>query len=927
MRQVIGPVALLVALGCHFSWAQSVEKITEIEGISEYRLDNGCRVLLFPDPSKPLVTVNMTVFVGSRHEGYGETGMAHLLEHLMFKGTPSNREIPKSMKERGATNFNGTTWYDRTNYYETLPANEENLEWALRLEADRLVNSFISGEDLASEMTVVRNEFERGENDPRRILMQRIMATAYEWHNYGKMTIGNRADIERVPISNLRAFYEKFYRVDNIMVVVAGQFDTDRAIELVLKHFGAIQPPAAKIPDTYTQEPTQDGERIVYLRRVGDVPLIGAGYHIPAASHPDYPAVEVLSNVLGMRPSGRLYKELVEQKLAARANSSEIVGHDPGMLLCFAEVPSGVDPAATQDALLSCVESVGQSSVSDEETRRAVAELEKQREDLLADTESLAIELSEWAAYGDWRLFFLHRDRLEKVTAADVRRVAKSYLIPSNRTLGIFLPTSEPVRARIPETPPVAQMVADYQGRETVAQGESFDTSADYIESRVTRGRLESGMKFAFLPKKTKGEKVLVSLRFRFGNEQGLNEGSLNTACDLLADLMVRGTRDLSHAQIVDRFRELKTTLSQTSSTGEADFELEGRRSTIVEALRILQQILREPTFPDPEFEILRRQQVTQIEARKSEPMVKGVETLRRRLMPYPRSDIRYVPTSEERIENLNRLQADDVRTVYERFFGGGHGELVVVGDFDPEEIRPVLEEMLRHWTADEPYEHIDNSVRQLIAAESVVIETPDKPNAMFAAGVALPIRDDDDAYEAMMIGNNILGGGALSNRLANRVRQQDGLSYTVGSQFSADHLDQRGTFIAFAIMNPENRDKLLTAIDEEFQRILDSGVSEDELAKAKIGVLEQMRVGRGEDQNLAEILARQLAADRDMSFVKRRESRIEGLTKQQVDQAVRRMIDAEHMVQVTAGNFAAGGANGDDESATDPKKKLTRPK
>jgi zinc protease len=215
------------------------EFVTAVEGIAEFRLDNGLRVLLFPDPSKPQVTVNMTVLVGSRHEGYGETGMAHLLEHMLFKGTPDHPNIPKVLKDHGAE-YNGTTWLDRTNYYETLPASEENLEFAIRLEADRLINSYVKKEDLESEMTVVRNEFEQGENSPSRVLFQRMMATAYEWHNYGKSTIGNRADIERVPIENLQRFYKKFYQPDNTIVTIAGQFEPEQALALVEQYFGSI---------------------------------------------------------------------------------------------------------------------------------------------------------------------------------------------------------------------------------------------------------------------------------------------------------------------------------------------------------------------------------------------------------------------------------------------------------------------------------------------------------------------------------------------------------------------------------------------------------------------------------------------------------------------------------------------------------------
>ncbi|HZT78715.1 MAG TPA: pitrilysin family protein, partial [Gemmataceae bacterium] len=293
-----------------------VEKVVTIEGITEYRLANGLRVLLYPDQSTPNVTVNLTVFVGSRHEGYGETGMAHLLEHMLFKGTPTHPDVPKALRDH-ARSFNGTTWVDRTNYFETMAGTDANLEFGIRLEADRLVNSFVRREDLASEMTVVRNEFEIGENTPEHILSQRMLAVAYEWHNYGKSTIGNRSDIERVPIDRLKAFYKKYYQPDNAMLVVAGKFDEKKALDYVTKYFGPIPKPTRKLDSTYTEEPPQDGERTVVLRRVGKVGVVGAVYHVPAAAHEDFPAVEVLEEILLTPPSGRLYKALVESKKAS----------------------------------------------------------------------------------------------------------------------------------------------------------------------------------------------------------------------------------------------------------------------------------------------------------------------------------------------------------------------------------------------------------------------------------------------------------------------------------------------------------------------------------------------------------------------------------------------------------------------------------
>ena len=289
-----------------------VTRVASVEGITEYQLENGLRFLLFPDQSKQQITVNITYLVGSRHEGYGETGMAHLLEHLVFKGTPNHPDIPAELTEHGAFP-NGTTWFDRTNYFETFPANDENLDWALDLEADRMVNSFISAEDLESEMTVVRNEWESGENQPMGVLRKRVMSAAFDWHNYGNSTIGARSDLENVPIERLQAFYRKYYQPDNAILVVAGRFEVERALELVAEKFGAIPRPertgANTLFETYTAEPAQDGERTVTLERVGDTRYVMSVYHVPPGAHEQYAAVEVLTHILGVEPAGASVQE------------------------------------------------------------------------------------------------------------------------------------------------------------------------------------------------------------------------------------------------------------------------------------------------------------------------------------------------------------------------------------------------------------------------------------------------------------------------------------------------------------------------------------------------------------------------------------------------------------------------------------------
>ncbi|REK12908.1 MAG: insulinase family protein [Planctomycetota bacterium] len=883
-------------------------KVQSLEGITEYRLDNGLQVLLYPDPSKPTVTVNLTVFVGSRHEGYGETGMAHLLEHMVFKGTPTHPHIPKALQERGAR-FNGTTWVDRTNYYETLPASEDNLNFALELEADRLVNSFIRQEDLFSEMTVVRNEFEAGENSPSNLLSQRIMSAAFDWHNYGKDTIGNRSDIERVPIKNLQAFYKKYYQPDNCMLVIAGKFDEKTAMQLVEKHFGSIPKPERELPKTYTEEPPQDGERSVTLRRVGDVGIVAAAYHVPSGAHEDMAALDVLANVMGSAPSGRLYEALVKSKQATAVGSSASNWHDPGVFQVEAEVRKGDSLDEVKDILLDVVESSGDSTFSEEEVERAKQKLLKQRELAATDTSRIAVQLSDWGAQGDWRLYLLHRDRLEKVTPEMVQDVAKRYLRRENRTLGIFIPSEKSEKAEVPPRPDLAALFDGYQGREEVALGEAFDPTPKNIDERSQNVTLSGGIKGILLPKKSRGEAVYLRLVLRYGDLESL-KGRV-TAAEMLPAMLVRGTKHLTRQQLQDELDKNGATLSASGSAGTAVFTIQAKRDKLPAVIDLLKQVLREPTLPEEEFEILRRAQLSSLEEQLTNPAVLAITRVRRQVSPYPKDDVRYVPTVEEEIERFKNVTRDDVQKLYDEFLGAQAGELAIVGDFDADECLKGLQAALADWTSDKPYGRIPSEYFPDVPGATERILTPDKANAVYMAGEAFPLKETDPQYAAMVVGNYVFGGGALSSRLGDRVRQKEGLSYGIGSYLSSDAIDARASLTISAICNPQAMDKVSTAIREELDRLLADGVTPSELAQAKQGYLQQQQVSRTSDATLAAILTENLEADRTMAFYGDLEKRISSLSPEQVLKALRTYVDPNKLVIVDAGDFAKAAAEG----------------
>ena len=908
----IGLLASSILIPGNTMQAQEPEKITQIEGITEYKLHNGVQVLLFPDDSKPQFTVNMTVLVGSRHEGYGETGMAHLLEHMLFKGTEVHPDIPKLLKDRGVLNMNGTTWFDRTNYYETLPASNENLDFAIKMEADRLVNSLIKGEDLASEMTVVRNEFEMGENSPLRILMQRIMSTAYEWHNYGKSTIGNRSDIERVPVSNLREFYRKFYQPDNLMVVVAGKFDEKKALQYLNKYFGSLEVPQRELPKTYTEEPAQDGERTVLLRRTGDTQMVGVGYHIPPASHPDYAAIQVLTTILGMEPSGPLYKALVETKIASSVTTMDIAGHDPGMILAFSEVPMDGDLEKARDVLLQQIEKVGVEGADSAMVKRAIQRLESNRERQFANTSQFAINLSEWRAYGDWRLYFLHRDRIEKVTPSDVKRVAAEYLVQSNRTVGMFVPTDSPVRAPIKTAPKLNELLADYKGRKAISKGEAFEATPENIDARTELGELNSGIRYALLPKKTRGERVFFSLRLQYGDQENLK--GLITATELLPAMLGRGTESMSFSEFKDRLDELKASLRFGGSTGVLTVNIQTKRENFLEVLGLMQDAIRKPALSAKELEVIKREQTTQLESGKSDPQMLAFNQLQRKLSPYQSDNVRYVPTIDEKINNINSVTLQQIKELSQQYLNGQHGEIAIVGDFDPKESIKELQNIFANWKSEKQVARVASpSISS--PGERIDIKTPDKKNAIYAAGISLPLKEDNPDYESLLIGNYILGGGPLSSRLADRVRKKDGLSYGVGSMLNAHPIDESGVFIMQAISNPQNTPKVVAAIDDELTRMLESGVTLDELERAKASYLQNRQGGRAQDQRLVGMLINNLRTDRTMKFQQESDTRIANLTKEQVDDTIRKYVEPKKLIIITAGDFDAANKEAPDNS------------
>jgi zinc protease len=877
-----------------------VQRGPSTAGITEYTFPNGLRVLLLPDSGSNVITVNMVYLVGSRHEGYGESGMAHLLEHLLFIKSTHDRDIKKELQDRGAR-WNGSTWFDRTNYFETVNASEENLRWALGLEAERMVNMRIEKALLDTEMTVVRNEFERGENNVARVLEERVLSTTYLWHNYGKSTIGSRADIERVPIDRLAAFYKKYYQPDNAVLTITGQIDPSKTLEIVASTFGAIPRPTRKLDETYTSEPPQDGERTVELRRVGKGKNLMIAYHTPAMAHPDTASLEVLSGLLAGRGVGRLDKALVDTKKALSIGVSVYELHDPGVVLVSATLSDDQSLDEVKKIIIENIAALRREAPTKEEIDRAKTRIIQGMDRSFANSQQLAMQLTDVIADGDWRLLFTNYEEVKRVTAEDVTQVAKTYFKDSNRTVGIFIPEQAPDRTTVPAAPSITALLNSYTPDIRVETGEALDPSPANIEKRVKRSTLPSGVRLALLPKGTRGNRVQASLTLRFGDENSL--AGKNAVAQLTDSLLLRGTKSKSRQQLQDEMQRLNATIN-VGGAGLAGVSanISTTAENLIPALRLTVEILRDPAFPESDFDQIRKQRIAQIDRSRTEPGVLVSQMLQSNLSPYPRSDVRHVRTIDEEIEDLNKVTLDDVKAFHQKFYGASYGELVVVGKFETAAVEREAAELLGSWKSAAPYRRIVNNYKEVERINSKT-ETPDKENAQFSAGLRLRMRDTDADYAAMVMANYMFGGG-ITARLPNRVRNREGYSYSVSSSFNAPAEGDAAVFSASAISNPVNTPKVEASFLDELTRTLKDGFTAAELSAAKKAIRDDRIGARSSDNGLLNLLTTREQYARTLAWDEELDAKLQALTLEQLNAAFRRHVIAAQVSIVKGGDF-----------------------
>ncbi|HLX30369.1 MAG TPA: pitrilysin family protein [Casimicrobiaceae bacterium] len=902
MAATLRRLVLLLALVPAAAFAAlppGVTKGPSVEGVDQYSLANGLTILLFADATKPTTTVDVTYKVGSRMENYGETGMAHLLEHMMFKGTPSVPSVFAELGRRGME-FNGNTSYDRTTYFETFTADPSSLDWVLMMESERMTKSTFTKAELDSEMTVVRNEYESGENKPQSVLWKRMAAVAFDWHNYGKPTIGARSDIENVPFEKLRAFYTEYYQPDNAVLTIAGKFDPDATLTAIAKYFGAIPKPARVLPKFYTVEPVQDGQREVTVRRVASTQWVGALFHLPQGANPDTTAFEALADIMTVEPAGRLYKALVETKKASSVDNWMFALHDPGFVIFWAQVPPDKSLDAARDAMLATLYDVAAHPVTAEELERVKIKAQKDFDDTVNDPQQFAVAIADAIGEGDWHLFFIHRDQWHKLTPADVTRVGIEYLKSSNLTVGLFVPEAKPDRAPLAAPMNVPAMVRNYKGEAAVAAGEAFDPTPANLEARTQRFALSNGMKVAFLPKKTRGETAQIEIRLDLGDVESLANTSPTST--LTAAMLERGTTKHDRQAFEDTLDKLRAKLDVGGGGGTVSLSATTVRANVPDVLRLAAEALREPAFAPSEFEQLRGELLTKLEQSRTDPSALARRAAARAGNPYPPQDVRYTPTIDEEIARVRATNLDAVKAFYTKFYGASHAEMAIVGDFDVATVRPLLEQLFGGFHSAAPYARVPHPFYSTKSAP-MTFDTPDKANAAMFGRLSMPLNDQSADYAALLVANRVLGGDTDS-RIFQRVRVKGGFSYAVGTILQPASIDENSTFLVYAIFAPQNLDNVRNAAAEEIARARDGGFMKQEIDAARKGLLEERRITRAQDDAVAGGLVAQEYLGRTWAESAKIDSEIAAVTPESATAALRKYVIPADIAFAYAGDF-----------------------
>jgi len=854
-------------------------------GMSAYTLANGFKIILIPFPTASNVRVELLVKTGSKLEGYGETGMAHLLEHMLFKGAGSRKNIKEDLTALGAS-WNGTTNADRTNYFETLSSDPEKLDEVIRLEADRFIYAKFTKADLDSEMTVVRNELENSERNPSRLVMDALARNTFIWHGYSRSTIGARTDIENTSYEALRDFHRKHYRPDNAALIVSGNFDVQRVVALATKLFSAAKNPSTAKPRNWTfDSPQALTQRSELYASVGTT-VVASAWKLPGLSERDAHALDLAVTAVCDADWGSLRKELVTNRgLAVTASCSTSTEADYSRLMAFAKAGQDADAQTLSNELIRHIQDMANKGVTQEQLERARLSEMNQIERAFDSHESIARIVSQYEVAGDWRLMFWVRDVVKSLQLEEANAALKKWVVATNRS-DVLLRHTEATSPLVITPPALASTRVEGKSWPSIFSDADPAPKSLVELSKSTRSFVLDGEKASasLIRRKTQGDKVWLVLENDYGTAETLSHRK--NACTAASYLMGFGGGGLTRDVLSRRMEELKATWNLRLS----GMSMEVPRKNLDKVFEILFSVWSEPLLPLNEFESYKSGLLASYESQLKSPVALADNATRLRFDNFPKGHWSKPKTYEEQIADAKSLSYEDVQRCVKDFAKISHARVGVVGNLHEQDIRALwVKAALTN--SEMKYQRIaDPTAPTKVDTALIRVDKPDTPNARVLGVAVVALSRQSKDFPALQLAVEVMGGNA-SSLIWKELREKDGLAYSTGMQVSGSMMDDRTTIQLYATSASAQADKAMEKLKMVLQRVLDEGLSDADIARAKKTWVERRKAFLGRESNFASTLADALLDGYDFLARAKFDESIEQVTAEQATDVLRKYL------------------------------------
>lgn len=856
----------------------------------------------------------VTYQVGSRNEVTGTTGATHILEHMMFKGTDRFNSAEgndySSQMERIGARSNATTYFDRTNYYATLP--RQYVPLAIELEADRMRNLRIREEDLASEMTVVRNEYERGENNPVRTLIKEIYASAFIAHPYNHPTIGWRSDIENTSPEKLRKFYDTYYWPENAVLTIIGGFDRTATLETIVQHYGAIPSAPAPIPEVTTREPEQIGPRRLTIERNGQIGVVMIAFKSPQGTHADWPALALLEQIIGADKTGRLYRALEDQGKASATFTFAPQLRDPSLFMFAAYLSAEATHEETEKIILDEINALILGGISEDELTRAKAVVAASTQYGRDGSYAIADQINEAIAMGDWSQYIRMPKAIQAVTAADLQRVAEKYFIHKNRTIGWFVPQSTQtasLNASSATAPNYFRDPAVYgpqqHTKSTFTAASRANAQIDF-SSAMQQATTANGIEIIAIEMPIQN---VVSFAGSLAAGETLSPEDAPALASLTASMLDQGTTEHDRFAIAEKLDRLGADIGFSANAHSLRFSGRFLREDAGSVMELLAEQLRQPAFDPEVLQPLKSRQVAGLMNAKDNTDFRASAAVSRKL--YPPEHPNYSTPLNALIEDVETTTFDDIRAFHAAHYGPKSMRLIFTGDIDFEQLVAAVEIAFEGWSGgvDAPSE-LPEPLENQAQAERIYIA--DKTSVSVSYGYQTGLRRTDPEYIPFMVGNYILGG-SFHSRLMTEVRKNRGLTYSIRTGHEGD-IFSSGNWLLSASFGPSQLQQGIDATEAVIADWYKNGVSESEVAAALETLSGSYLVNLTTTANVAAQVLSFMERGFDAEYIDAYPKRLEQITAEQVNAAILAHFDPKKCTQAIAGSLE------DAQNASPPK-------